>query len=157
MKRHYKFRVMVDEDVRRKYNIRFPAQIEFFVTAYLNDPDGWSTKGYSFEPVLSNEDVLIRLASPKTVEEKCGVPANLSCAEMNGKHMYLNADRWFHGSKASKLGLEDYRQYMVSHEIGHILGFEHKACPCAGCKAPIMMQQTLGIGKCNPNTKITNG
>lgn len=157
MKRHYKFRVIVDEDVRKKYNIRFPAQIEFFVTAYLNDPDGWSTKGYSFEPVSSNQDVLIRLSSPKTVEEKCGVPSNLSCAELNGKHMYLNADRWFHGSKASKLNLEDYRQYMVSHEIGHILGFDHASCPCVGCKAPIMMQQTLGIGKCNPNTKITNG
>lgn len=157
MKRHYKFRVIVDEDVRKKYSIRFPAQIEFYITAYLNDPDGWSVKRYRFEPVSSNEDVLIRLSSPKTVKEQCGVPANLSCAELNGKHMYLNADRWFHGSKASKLSLEQYRQYMVSHEIGHILGFDHEVCPCPKCKAPIMMQQTLGIGKCNPNTKITNG
>lgn len=70
--------------------------------------------------------------------------------------MYLNADRWFRGSKASKLTLDNYRQYMVSHEIGHILGFDHKKCPCEGCKAPIMMQQTLGIGKCIPNTKVTN-
>ncbi len=122
----------------------------------MNDPDGWTSKGYSFEPVSSNEDVLIRLSSPSTVEKHCGVPSNLSCAELGGKHMYLNADRWFHGSKASKLKLDDYRQYMVSHEIGHILGFDHKQCPCAGCKAPIMMQQTLGIGKCIPNTKITN-
>jgi hypothetical protein len=157
MKRHYKFRTLVDEDVQKKYGIRFPAQIEFYVTAYLNDPDGWSSKGYGFEPVSMNEDVLIRLSSPETIEEKCGLPSNLSCAELNGKHMYLNAERWFHGSKASKLSLDNYRQYMVSHEIGHILGFEHQKCPCAGCKAPIMMQQTLGIGKCIPNTKITNG
>jgi hypothetical protein len=157
MKRHYKFRVIVDEDVRKKYHIRFPAQFEFYVTAYLNDPNGWSTKGYSFEPVSSNEDVLIRLSSKNTIEDKCGIPSNLSCAELNGKHMYLNADRWFHGSKASKLDLDNYRQYMVSHEIGHILGFDHETCPCVGCKAPIMMQQTLGIGKCIPNTKITNG
>lgn len=157
MKRHYKFRVIVDGDVRDKYKIRIPSQIEFYVTAYLNDPDGWSAMGYSFEPVSDNEDVLIRLSSPSTVETHCGVPSNLSCAEMGGRHMYLNADRWFHGSKASKLSLENYRQYMVSHEIGHILGFDHKKCPCAGCKAPIMMQQTLGIGKCIPNTKVTNG
>jgi hypothetical protein len=147
----------VDEDVRKAHSIRVPVQIEFYVVSYLNDPDGWASKGYFFEPVSTHEDVLIRLASPKTIEEKCGVPSNLSCAELGGRYMYLNADRWFHGSKASKLSLDKYRQYMVSHEIGHILGFDHETCPCVGCKAPIMMQQTLGIGKCIPNTKITDG
>jgi len=157
MKQHYKVRVLVDEDVRKAHSIRVPVQIEFYVVSYLNDPDGWASKGYFFEPVSTHEDVLIRLASPKTIEEKCGVPSNLSCAELGGRYMYLNADRWFHGSKASKLSLDKYRQYMVSHEIGHILGFDHETCPCVGCKAPIMMQQTLGIGKCIPNTKITDG
>ena len=62
--------------------------------------------------------------------------------------------RFFNIILFSKLSLEDYRQYMVSHEIGHILGHEHVKCPCVGCKAPIMMQQTLGIGKCQPNTNV---
>jgi hypothetical protein len=157
MKKHYKIKVLVDEDVQKRFLIRHPSQIEFYVVAYLNDPDGWNSKGYSFEPVFSNEDVLIRLSSKETIGKVCGLPMNLSCAELGGKHMYLNADRWFYGSTESKLNLDDYRQYMVSHEIGHILGFDHKKCPCAGCKAPIMMQQTLGIGKCIPNTKVTNG
>lgn len=154
MKRHYKFRVLIDEEVKQKYNT---SQVEFLITVYLNDPDGWNSKGYTFEHVPSQEDVLIRLSTPNTIKEKCGVPSNLSCAEMSGKHMYLNCERWFHGSSASKLDLDNYRQYVVSHEIGHILGFDHTQCPCPGCKAPIMMQQTLGIGKCIPNTKITNG
>ncbi len=68
--------------------------------------------------------------------------------------MYLNANRWFNGSAESKLRLDDYRQYMVSHEIGHILGHDHEYCPCVGCKAPVMMQQTIGIGKCKPNTSV---
>ena len=68
--------------------------------------------------------------------------------------MYLNYDRWINGSPASKLDLEDYRQYMVSHEIGHILGKGHKKCPCKGCHAPIMMQQTLGIEQCIPNINV---
>lgn len=150
--KHYTFRIEVDKDV--SYN---PKDFEFYVLAYLNDPDGWNSKGYTFQQVNAHEDIHIHLSSPTTISKICGLPSNLSCAEMNGKHVYLNADRWVRGSKKSKLSLEDYRQYMVSHEIGHILGFDHKQCPCSGCKAPIMMQQTLGIGKCNPNTKVTNG
>jgi hypothetical protein len=152
MKRHYTFRTEVDSDIK-KYS---PAEFHFLVTTYLNDPDGWNSKGYTFEAVDSNEDVLIRLSSPKTLVEKCGLSNNLSCAELGGRHMYLNSYRWFHGSKQSKLDLSNYRQYVVSHEIGHILGFQHEQCPCVGCKAPIMTQQTIGIGKCIPNTKVTN-
>jgi hypothetical protein len=120
----------------------------------LNDPDGWSKKGYFFIPVSMNADVIIRLSSPETIEKKCGLPKGLSCAELGGKNMYLNADRWFHGASKSRLSLDNYRQYMVSHEIGHILGFDHEQCPCKGCPAPIMMQQTLGIGQCKPSTKV---
>ena len=154
MGKHIRVKVLVDPDVQKKYEVRFPSQIEFYIVAHLNDPDGWSTKGYFFEPVDENPNVIIRLTTPSTISKECGQPSNLSCAELYGKHMYLNADRWFYGSKESKLSLEDYRQYLVSHEIGHILGYEHESCPCKGCKAPVMMQQTLGIGKCNPNTKV---
>jgi hypothetical protein len=146
--------VTPDEDVIYKYSIRNPAQIEFYVVTYLNDPDGWSKKGYFFMPVASHGDVSIRLSSPETIQNKCGLPKGLSCAELGGKHMYLNADRWFHGASKSKLSLDNYRQYMVSHEIGHILGFDHEECPCKGCPAPVMMQQTLGIGQCKPSTKV---
>jgi hypothetical protein len=157
MKKHYKIRVIVDDDVKLKYTIKDSASVEFYVVVYLNDPSGWTKKGYSFEPVTTNEDILIRLSSPDTVTKICGLPNNLSCAEFNGKHIYLNSDRWFHGASKSRLSLDNYRQYMISHEVGHILGFDHQNCTCEGCKAPIMMQQTLGIGKCIPNTKVTNG
>ena len=136
------------------YKIRVPVQIAYDIGIYLNDPDGWAKHGYFFEPVDSREDVLIRLSSPKTIASICGLEGNLSCAELGGRHMYLNADRWFHGATESKLPLERYRQYMVSHEIGHILGHEHAKCPCKGCPAPIMMQQTKGIGNCKPNTSV---
>ena len=157
MKKHYRFRINIDDDVKRKFMIKNASEIIMLIIIYLNDPDGWNSKGYTFEHVDANEDVFIRLASQKTIVEMCGLPNNLSCAELGGRNMYLNAERWFHGAKESKLDLENYRQYMVSHEIGHILGFDHQKCPCVGCKAPIMMQQTLGIGKCIPNTKIING
>lgn len=146
----------IDDDVIRKHRIYNAGerQFDFYLMVYLNSPDGWSKKGYFFEPVSENPDIYITLVSPETIEKKCGLPSNLSCAELGGRYLYLNSDRWFNGSKESKLSLEDYRQYMVSHEIGHILGHEHVKCPCVGCRAPIMMQQTLGIGKCIPNINV---
>lgn len=149
-----RFKFTIDEDVLKKHKIRVPVQVEHLVTIYLNDPDGWSKYGYSFEPVSQREHVHIRLSSPATIQKVCGLPENLSCAELGGRNMYLNSDRWFHGAAPSKLSLDDYRQYMVSHEIGHILGHGHKKCPCKGCAAPIMMQQTKGIGDCRPNTSV---
>ena len=150
-----KVRVVVDSDVAKKYSIRNPSQVEFYVVTYLNDPDGWSKFGYFFEPVEFNEDVLIHLASTATIDKKCGnVQTGLSCAELGGKLVYLNSERWFNGSKKSGHSLENYRQYMVSHEIGHILGHGHKKCPCKDCAAPIMMQQTLGLERCKPNTNV---
>ena len=153
MRKRIKIKVVVDPDVQKQYTIP-PGQIEFFVVTYLNDPDGWSTKGYFFEPVSYNQDVTIHLSSQATIDKDCGVEGKLSCAELGGKKVWLNADRWYHGASQSKLSLDDYRQYMVSHEIGHILGYEHTYCPGKGQSAPVMMQQTKGIGKCLPNTKV---
>jgi hypothetical protein len=121
---------------------------------YLNDPDGWGKHGYYFEEVSYGEKVHIRLSSPKTITDECGLSENLSCAILGGNKMWLNSERWFHGSKKSGLDLENYRQYMVSHEMGHILGHEHSKCPCKGCRAPIMMQQTLGLGQCKSSTSV---
>jgi hypothetical protein len=145
----------IDNDVIEKYNLRNidERQFDFYLMAYLNSPDGWNQEGYFFEP-SHNGNVLIRLSSQKTIREKCGFTEKLSCAELGGNHVFLNAERWFHGATESKLSLDDYRQYMVSHEIGHILGKGHVKCPCKGCKAPIMLQQTRGIGECIPNTNV---
>lgn len=120
---------------------------------YLADPDGWAGKGYQFEydPKAS---LVIRLSSPRTLQKECGLPKGLSCAVLGGKKMWLNSDRWLKGASASQLSLDSYRQYMVSHEMGHILGHEHQKCPGIGEAAPIMLQQTLGLKGCRPNTKV---
>jgi hypothetical protein len=151
MKKHYKCRVIIDSEVIKKYKIYEPSQTAFFIMAHLYDPDGWRKQGYSFENVLEGEDILITLSLPETIEKKCGLPKQLSCAELGGRFIYLNSDRWFKGSKKSKLSLADYRHYMINHEMGHILGFEHTKCPCVGCKVPIMVQQTLGLQGCKPD------
>jgi hypothetical protein len=148
-----KVKVVVDPDVQKQYSVP-PGQFEFYAITYLNDPEGWSKKGYSFEGVSYNQDVTLHLSSQSTIDGECGLDGKLSCAEFKGKTIWLNADRWYRGASKSKLSLDDYRQYMISHEMGHILGYEHTNCPGPGAPAPIMMQQTKGIGKCTPNTRI---
>lgn len=121
------------------------------VAIYLADPDGWG-RYYTF--VVSPRGKHIRLCRPAAIRANGCEEDQLSCAVLGGDKIWLNSDRWIKGSKPSRLPLGKYRQYMVSHEMGHSLGYEHAKCPNGG-PAPVMMQQTLGIGKCSPNTKLT--
>jgi hypothetical protein len=147
-----RYTTSVDPDVRYSAK-KFGDEIEI----YLSDPDGWESMGYEFVRVETNPNVHIRLSSPSTMLHESGCKRDdLSCAELNGRRMFLNAHRWTAGSKKSGQDLDGYRQYLVSHEMGHILGHDHVKCPGPGQPAPIMMQQTLGIETCRPNTKLTN-
>jgi len=150
------FKTIIDDDVLKKHKIYNAGERQFDIDIYflLNSPDGWSQDGYAFEPVERDPEILIRLCLPATIKKECGIRSDLSCAVLGGRNIWLNSDRWFHGSRKSKLDLENYRQYMVSHEMGHILGKEHSDCPGKGHLAPIMMQQTLGIKNCNRNTNV---
>ena len=141
-----RYRTSVDPDVKYPSK-RFADE----VAIYLADPDGWSQL-YTF--VVHPTGTHIRLCHPKTLIAVGCESSKLSCAILGGTQVWLNADRWMHGAPASRLPLERYRQYMVSHEMGHSLGYDHVPNPGSG-PAPIMLQQTLGIGSCDPNTKLT--
>ena len=143
------YQVVIDDDVKYPLN-----KFKDLLQIYLADPNGWESKGYKF--IYKPEgDIIIHLSSQSTLRTNGCQDGTLSCAELGGKHMYLNEFRWKHGAHKSKLPLERYRQYVVSHEMGHILGHDHKTCPSPGAPAPVMMQQTQGIGKCLPNTDIS--
>jgi hypothetical protein len=142
------YRVAVDGDVGYPL-AKFTEEVQI----YLADPYGWEAHGYTF--VYSPKgNIIIKLSSKETLAKSGCYDGRLSCADMGGIHMNINADRWIHGSSKSKLDLEDYRQYVISHEMGHILGHDHVKCSKKGAPAPIMMQQTLGIGECVPNTHV---
>lgn len=143
-----RFRTKVDPDVSYSDDA-FRTE----VTIYLQDPDGWA-RFHQFVYAPTGPAKLIRLCSKRAIREAGCVEDELSCAILGGTSIWLNADRWIHGAPKSKLPLVEYRQYMVSHEMGHSLGYDHAKCPGSG-PVPVMVQQTRGIGSCQPNTKVT--
>ncbi len=124
------------------------------VTTILNDPRGWgipSTRGFQRVDDLSFDFRLI-LASPDTTNTLCYPAATggkYSCR--NQEKVVLNMMRWEIGAKYFGSDIETYRHYLVNHEVGHYLGNSHRSCPGAGQPAPVMMQQTKGVGECLPN------
>ena len=146
--------------VRVTYTVVVDPGVDFSLTDFaqevaicLADPGGWKSQGYQFVRVKSNPQVIIHLSSVKGLTA-VGCDPTLSCAEMGGKEMRINEQRWRHGSSKSGQTLDGYRQYVISHEMGHILGRDHVKCPGRGQPAPIMIQQTLGLRGCLPNTNV---
>lgn len=103
-------------------------------------------------------DLLVSIATPSTTDSMC-LPLNtvgrLSCRRAN--QVILNADRWDRGPDvyhASYDGaLDEYRRYLVNHEVGHFLGKGHvQPANCnSSTRAPVMMQQTFGLRGCAIN------
>ena len=142
------YSVVVDPDV--DFSLK---DFETDVAICLADPNGWESKGYRFFQVKRNPQVVIHLSSLAGLR-KAGCDDTLSCAEFGGHEVRINADNWKHGSAKSGQDLNGYRQYVISHEMGHILGQDHVKCPGTGLPAPIMLQQTLGLHGCLPNTNV---
>jgi len=120
----------------------------------LHDERGWTGTGQvAFQRVETEPaDFTIVLASPDTTNRLCAPLQTLgrySCR--NGNHVVINSWRWETGAESFGTELADYRRYLVNHEVGHRLGFGHRACPGAGEAAPVMMPQTKGAGSCEPN------
>lgn len=117
----------------------------------LADPRGWTRHGYAFERVEQATRRIV-LASPQTVDRLCAplqTRGEVSCR--NGDLVVINAKRWVLGAASYAGDLKGYRTYVVNHEVGHSLGLTHQSCPAAGRPAPVMLQQTLGLGGCLKN------
>ena len=73
----------------------------------------------------------------------------MSC--QNKDQVVLNAMRWVTGAPSYGKDIANYRRYLVNHEFGHALGFQHVTCRGKGLAAGVMMQQTKGLGGCKAN------
>lgn len=142
-----------------KFNVNYHSKI---VDSILQEESRWNSVNVRFVPFWESSlinnypkinkrlpDVKIHLSNENTIKKKCGFEG-LSCATVGGHEIYLNETNWTKGSIKSKLSLENYRKYVLTHEMLHILGYLHEECSGKGQKISIMQQQTVGIGDCVP-------
>jgi hypothetical protein len=131
------------------------------IDATLDDPRSWTGTGaFSLQRVDSGAvDFRITLTSSLTVRTLCGYTQQIetSCFDpANDNRVVLNDSRWVRGAVAYANDITTYHQYMINHEVGHALGFEHVYSCLPGGKAPTMMQQTITVQAtdgtmCQPN------
>lgn len=123
------------------------------VMEVLNDPRGWGADGsVSFARTEAEDaDLRVALASPALTDQMCA-PLETDGLYSCGAYGYavLNFMRW---STATEEFADrtQYREYLVNHEVGHLLGHGHVQCPGEGEVAPVMQQQTVVVGPCEPN------
>jgi len=129
------------------------------VEATLGDPRSWGNGGRrSFQRVGAAEaqagqfDFKVSLVSPGSMETYCpgvGTGGYTSCRY--GDRAVINLARWATAVPDYQGDIATYRLYVVNHEVGHVLGNGHEACPGTGQVAPVMQQQTLGLDGCVKN------
>jgi ssRNA-specific RNase YbeY (16S rRNA maturation enzyme) len=148
--------IVVNFDVRKEKNV--PVDLEAAartIQAVLNDRRSWRGAGsWEFQLVSSPDraDVHVYIVTPTTTDRLCAplmTRGEVSC--QNGNKVVLNAKRWVFGAETYGTSVANYRRYLVNHEFGHALGYQHTQCAGEGRTAGIMMQQTKGLDGCRAN------
>ena len=138
-------------------DVDLAAFVEAATKTLTDEERGWPAQDrYRLQRVeAADADVRVVLASPTTTDQLCaraGLDTRGRYSCWNGQFAALNAQRWRDGAAAfDDEPIETYRGYLVNHEVGHGLGYGHYGCSGPGHDAPVMMQQSMGTGGCEPN------
>ena len=141
-----------------------PLEVAAIVDTVLGDPRSWIGGGnvrLQLVPAGAPAEFTVLLASPATSEAICATGGlrteGYSSCRLPGR-VVLNLARWLTGVPDYGASLEEYRRYLVNHEVGHQLGHGHESCPAPGAPAPVMQQQTYGLQGCLANGwPVVNG
>ena len=131
------------------------------IEATLEDPRGWQQAAIDFQR-RDDAPFVIVIAEGAEAQVLClpyDVGGRFSC--QNGPLVVLNAIRWREAvphwpQVGTAAGLATYRQMLVNHEVGHLLGMHHIRCRTAGGVAPVMEQQSGTLRGCTANAWPTS-
>ncbi len=128
------------------------------IAGILVDDRGWQTvDDVRFVFVTPEEaargefDTRIGIASRLTTMDLCGSVQTKGFTSCYNGRVVINLDRWLLGVDAYAEHLDEYRVYVVDHEMGHYLGRGHEGCTGKGDPASVMVPQTLHLWGCQPN------
>lgn len=143
------YRIEIEEGL----SLNGPA-VAIAVHKTLTDTRGWQAlHPVSFERTdKPDADLRVIIATPTFTDKLClplDTGGEVSCRVED--RVVLNAKRWMYAVPAYAAKVELYRNYLVNHEVGHYIGYGHSTCAKAKSPAPVMMQQTKGLGGCLPN------
>lgn len=131
----------------------FSKEFESYVEEALFHPKSWaSDENISLQRIDDRSgDFGITLATPETVDKLCKpLETNGIFSCWNGDRVVINLWRWHAGDENFER-LRDYRLYVVNHEVGHALGYDHKRCDETKKLASIMVPQSKDLSDCRSN------
>lgn len=117
----------------------------------FSDLAGWNLGGrLKFVQVSSNCNFGIDLmpaSSMSSVSTACA--GQTTCGV--GSTLALNLSNWLAAPAAWIGGIDSYREQMISHEVGHWLGFSHASCFAKSSPVPILEDPTVELDGCSPD------
>lgn len=145
--------VVIPYRIERRTSDPATAEFALIVETTLGDPRGWVGAGFRFER-RDDAPYAVVLAEGPEVDALC-LPydtfGQFSC--QNGPVVALNAERWRSAHPKWTGDLASYREMLVNHEVGHLIGMHHpeRSCPVPGEPAEVMAQQSTELDGCLPN------
>lgn len=126
-----------------------------FIQATLDDERGWAAFGRNaFRLVAASETpaFTITIAAPATVDALCGPDAKTdglwSCFADGA--IVVNSDRW-HFMTPTFSDLDQYRAWLINHQVGRFLGQGTAYCGGEGQPSPVMAEQERILDRCVAN------
>lgn len=143
----YRYAVAVESSAKLKAN-----SVAGTIAGVLNDPRSWTGDGDVRFALVSQAkaEVKVYLASTKTASSLCDGDGEAGYTCVVGDTVVINAAQWT--TAAAGFGdLTRYREFLINHAFGHLIGKKHAECGGKGKKAPVMLQQGAGLFGCTAN------
>lgn len=143
----YRYAVAVESSAKLKAN-----SVAGTIAGVLNDPRSWTGDGDVRFALVSQAkaEVKVYLASTKTASSLCDGDGEAGYTCVVGDTVVINAAQWT--TAAAGFGdLTRYREFLINHAFGRLIGKKHAECGGKGKKAPVMLQQGAGLFGCTAN------